>query len=163
MAEFRGVLVAADIDEAKLQERYEAALSQAAAFAGGDLRSDVALGIVSFITSEILTQVAVQIGVSAGMLGSGAAASGPTLGISLVLSLIVDEIISWVWDWYADPSGTLVDRLNEKLDGINRVIVEGSKSRPGLRSWLGDYSRQRAKARAAAVMSVLQSSEGANR
>jgi hypothetical protein len=133
------------------------------AFADSDLRSDIVLEIVSFITAEVLTKVAVQMGVSAGILGSGAAASAPTLGLSLALSLIVDEIISWVWDWYADPRGTLVTRLNDKLDGMNRLIVEGSKDVQGLRSRLDARSRQRAKLRAAAVMSVLQSSEGANR
>lgn len=162
MADFPEAFVAAELDEAQLRVRFEEALSQAIAAAGSDLRSDIAKEMVSSITAAILRKVALEIGVSAGILGAGAAASGPSLGVSLIASIIIDEIISWIWDWYADPQGALANQLNEKLDDINRLIIDGPDGEAGLRSQLEDLSRQRAQARAVALISLLQSSKGAS-
>ncbi|MGH7134682.1 MAG: sulfatase-like hydrolase/transferase, partial [Pirellulales bacterium] len=68
----------------------------------------------------------------------------------------VDQIVSWIWDWYADPIGSLATQLNAKLDGIQRLIVDGSDDVQGLRSRLKVYAEERARVRASAVLAVLR-------
>jgi hypothetical protein len=116
----------------------------------------VATQVVSLITGEVLTQVATRLGVSAGILGTGAASSWATFGIGLVVGIIVDQIVAWVWDWYADPTGTLAGQLGTRLDGVNRLIVDGSDDVQGLRSRLEAYAEQRAAMRETALLAILQ-------
>jgi hypothetical protein len=156
VADFSETYLVAQLDEAKLLARYDEALSQALAATGGGLRSDVATQVVSLIVGEVLTQVATRLGVSAGILGTGAASSWATFGIGLAVGLIVDQIVCWVWEWYADPSGNLARQLADKLDGLNRMIVDGSDEVQGLRSRLKAYASERAGLRESAVLAVLQ-------
>lgn len=156
VAGFPETYLVAELDEANLKARYDEALSQALAATGGGLRSDVATQVVSLIVGEVLTQVATRLGVSAGILGTGAASSWATFGIGLAVGLIVDQIVSWVWEWYADPSGNLARQLADKLDGLNRMIIDGSDGVQGLRSRLKAYASERAGLREAAVLAVLQ-------
>lgn len=155
LADFPEAYLAAGLDEAALRARYDEALSQALAATQSDFRSDVATQVVSLISGEVLTQVAVRLGVSAGVLGTGAASSWATFGIGLVVGVIVDQIVSWVWDWYADPKGNLAIQLNAKLDGLSRLIVDGSDGVEGLRLRLTNYAEQRTKLREVAVLAVL--------
>lgn len=157
VADFPETYLVAELDESALATRYDDALSHALAATGGGVRSDVATQVVSLIAGEVLTQVAVKLGVSAGILGTGAASSWATFGIGAVVGLIVDQIVSWVWDWYADPVGSLAKQLDAKLDGLNRLIVDGSDDVQGLRARLRAYAADRARIRATAVLSVLQS------
>ena len=156
VADFPQSYVIAELDESKLSTRYDEALSQAMAATGSGLRSDIATQLVSLIAGEVLTQVATRLGVSAGILGTGAASSWATFGVGLVVGLIVDQIVSWVWDWYADPVGSLATQLDSKLDGLNRLIVDGSDDVQGLRMRLKAYSENRADVRETAVLAILQ-------
>jgi hypothetical protein len=151
----------AQLDDKRLQESYDQALSRAIAATGGDLRADIATQLVSFIAGEVLTQVAVRLGVSAGILGTGVASGWATFGIGVVVGLIVDQIVSWVWDWWADPIGNLAADLDKKLDEMNRLIVDGSTDVQGLRDRLKQFARERAATRRTTVLSLLQSPGGA--
>ena len=150
----------AELDDKRLQESYDQALSHAIAATGSDLRGDIATQLVSIIAGEVLTQVAVRLGVSAGILGTGAASGWATLGIGVVVGLIVDQIVAWVWDWWADPKGSLAADLDKKLDEMNRLIVDGSTDVQGLRERLKQFARERAATRRTAVLSLLQSAGG---
>lgn len=161
VSDFPSAYPLAQLDDKRLQESYDQALSRAIAATGGDLRADIATQLVSIIAGEVLTPVAVRLGVSAGILGTGAASSWATSGIGFVGGLIVDQIVSWVWDWWADPKGNLAADLDKKLDEMNRLIVDGSTDVQGLRDRLKQFARERAATRRAAVLSLLQSTGGA--
>jgi hypothetical protein len=147
----------ARLDQPRLREQYEAALSRAIEKTGKSLSADVGTELISLIAGEVLTQVAIQMGVSATILGSGATSAWLTLGVGFVVGVIVDQIVSRVWDWYADPTGNLAAVLNEKLDKINHLIVDGSDNAQGLRERLRQFARERAVLRGQAVLSLLQS------
>ncbi len=94
VADFPTTYLLAQLDDRRLQESYDQALSKAIAATGGDLGADIATQLVSIITGEVLTQVAIRLGVSAGILGTGAASGWASLGIGVVVGLIVDQIVS---------------------------------------------------------------------
>jgi hypothetical protein len=142
-------------DGAAFQSAYEAALSRAMARVGNDVTADVATQVVSLVAGEVLTQVAVRMGVSAGVLGVGAGSSWATFGAGLAIGLIVDQLVSWIWDRWADPRGSLSAELNEKLDELRHLIVEGSDDSLGLRASLTEFARRRAELRREAVLGML--------
>jgi hypothetical protein len=157
MANFPSSYPIATIDETKLRKTYDEALSRAIDAAGTDLRSDLGTELILTIAGGLLTQVAIKLGLSAGILGAGAASSWATFGIGLVVGIIIDSVVSWIWDWYADPAGSLSTRIDEKLDEIHRLIVDGSDGVTGLRERLRQFSNQRAGVRSRAVLTLLRS------
>lgn len=159
-ADFPSAYGLGNIDENKLQGLYDEAIRRAMAATGSGLRADITTELVATIAGEVLTQVAVRLGVSAGILGTGAASGWTTFGIGLVVGLIVDQIVSRVWDWWADPRGNLAHDLENKLDELNRLIVDGSNDVKGLRSQLRDFARERAVLRRQVVLALLQSETG---
>lgn len=159
VADFPEAYPIARLDEANFEAQYDEAVAQALASASSGVRSDVGTLLVSEIAGEVLAQVAIRLGVSAGILTTGAGSSWATFGVGLVVGLIVDQIVSWVWDWYADPIGSLTAQLNAKLDGIRRLLVDGSDDVQGLRSRLRSYAEERARVREAAVLAVLEANE----
>lgn len=62
----------AQLDDKRLQESYDQALSRAIEATGGALQGDIATKLVSIIARKVVTRVAVRLGVSAGILGTGA-------------------------------------------------------------------------------------------
>jgi hypothetical protein len=156
VADFPESYAACQFDQADFDLRYDEAVAEALAATSSGVRGDLATLLVSEIAGEVLAQVAVKLGVSAGILTTGAASGWATFGVGVVVGLIVDQIVSWVWDWYADPVGSLTTQLNARLDGINRLIVEGSDGVEGLRSRLKAYADERAHVRETAVLAVLQ-------
>jgi hypothetical protein len=155
VADFPSTYLVAQMDENKIHDLYEQALSRAMASTGSSLSSDVGQQLVSIITGEVLTQVLIRLGVSSAILGTGAASSVATLGIGLIVGLIIDQLVAWVWDWYADPRGNLTTELNKKLDEINRLIVDGSADGKGLRQRLTEYATERGPVRTQPVLSIL--------
>jgi len=143
---------------ATLMAAYEAALQRAMERVGDDVTADVATQIVSLVAGEVLTQVAARLGVSVGILGVGAGSSWATLGAGVVIGLIADQLISWVWDWWADPRGSLAAELNDKLDELRDLIVEGGGQTGGVRAALAQFAGRRAELRRAAVLGMLGSS-----
>lgn len=166
VADLPSLALDARFDEAALQAKYKNALDAAMTSTGYSLGQTVAIEMISgSISKKVLTIVAIRFGASPVILGVGASASWATAGISLVAAAIIDQIISWIWDWYADPEGELANNLDEKLQEIKCLIIEGSddnrKSEAvpsdsrGLRKQLQDYARERAIARRQGVLSTL--------
>ena len=162
VADFPAGYKITQIDESKVREAYDEAIKKAIEVTGGVTITGVELDVVSMIAGEVLTQVAIKLGVSAGILGAGAGSSWATLGIGFVVGVIIDQTVSWFWDWYADPRGDLANEMNQKLDEMCRLIVDGSTGSTGstgftgLRDQLKKTAKQRSEHRKAAVMSLLQ-------
>jgi hypothetical protein len=160
VADFPSAYDLARIDESKVQAAYDEAVSRASEVSSDGWRAEIGADLVSMIVGEVLTQVGVRLGVSAGILGTGAASSWSTLGIGAVVGLIVDQIVSLIWDWWADPKGNLARDLDNKLDEMNRLIVDGSTDVKGVRARLQEFARERAGLRRQAVLGLLQIQSG---
>lgn len=156
VSDFPSAFPLAQVDDKKLQERYDQALKRGIEATVGALQRNIATELVTIIAEGVVTQVAVRLGVSAGILGTGAGSGWATLGIGVGVGLIVSS----VWDWWDDPSGKLAADLDKKLDEMNRLIVDGSADVPGLRTRLQQVSRERAATRRTAVLSILQPTGG---
>lgn len=146
----------AQLDDKRLQECYDQALSKAIAKADGELCADASRELGSFLAGMVLRKVAARLGISSGILGAGAASGLATFGVGFAVSLFIDQIVSWVWDWWADPQGQLAAEVAKKLDEMNRMIVDGSDDAPGLRACLKEFAQQRAAIRRAALLNMLQ-------
>ena len=59
--------------------------------------------------------------------------------------------MKWVWQHYRDPVGELTGKLNDKLDELHRLIVEGDNQDIGLRARLKELAARRAELRSAAI------------
>jgi hypothetical protein len=156
VADFPDSYSIGQLDQTSFDLQYNAAVADALAATSNGVRGDLATLLVSEIAGEVLAQVAVKLGVSAGILTTGAVSGWATFGVGLVVGLIVDQIVSWIWDWYADPIGSLIAQLDTKLDGLNRLIVDGSDDVEGLRCRLKAYAGERARLRETAVLAVLK-------
>jgi hypothetical protein len=161
VTDFPSTYVLAKLDDNTLQAEFDQAISQAIQATGSNLQGEVGTQLVSIIVSEVFTQVALRLGVSAGVIGTGAAAGWMTLGIGAVVGLIVDQIVSWVWNWYADPKGSLSKELDNKIDQINRLIVDGSDDVQGLRARLTKFAKDRAPVRSNATLRLLHQEQEA--
>ena len=144
-------------DPSTLQAAFEDAMRVALDRTRADLRADVTREAVSLVAGEVLTMVAVRLGVSGGILAAGAGSSWATFGVGLVVAVIVDQVVSWVWDWWRDPEGDVSRKMNDKLDEIRTLIVEGDgAARPGLRQRLDDLATNRDKLRRAAMAEMIE-------
>jgi len=143
-------------DDATLKSAFGDVIRLAAKQSDVDLQSDAAREIASIVAGEVLAFVAVKIGVSAGILSAGAGSSWATLGVGFVVGVIVDQIVSWVWDWWADPTGDLAEKMNNQLDSIHTLMIEGDSKNLGLRSRMQEIMHERSRARRVAMSSLLQ-------
>jgi hypothetical protein len=141
--------------KSELRAAFERALVEARQRAGVDLKADVGREITSAVVAQVLSWVAVRMAVEGGILGAGASTSWGTLGISLGVAIIVDQIVTRIWDWYRDPVGELTRKINDKLDDVRRLIVEGDGRNSGLRARLKDLSKTRSALRRAAMDQIL--------
>jgi hypothetical protein len=139
-----------------LERAFATAIEEAAGKAQVNLGSDAFQLVVSEIAGTVLVQVAVKLGVSAGILGTGAATSWATFGVSVVAGFVIDYVVSWVWDWWSDPEGDLAKMMNEKLDHIHRLIVDGDGTNPGLRARLVEVHQKRTLVRRQAVGELIE-------
>ncbi len=99
---------------------------EAAAFVGSEI------GVA--IASRILTAVAARLGVSGGILTTGAASGVATLGAGLVAAFVVDMALDWVLKKAGyDPAGDIASKVNETLDKVESLLVEGDGAASGLR------------------------------
>jgi hypothetical protein len=146
-------------DNKVLQAAYVAALNTAVDSSKVDLRADVAREVAAMVAGEVLTFVAVKLGVSGGILAAGAGSSWATFGVGLVVGLIVDQIVSWVWDWWADPKGELATKMNDQLDSILHLMINGDAENSGLRDRLTEIAAERKRIRAVALSSLLGTEE----
>jgi hypothetical protein len=143
-------------DETKLRVAFDDAMRVALDRTHADLRADLTREAVSLVAGEVLTMVAVRLGVSGGILAAGAGTSWATFGVGLVVAVIVDQIVSWVWDWWRDPQGDVSRKMNDKLDEIRKLIVEGDGNSPGLRQRLDELAAKRDKLRRAAMADMIE-------
>lgn len=159
-ADFANAAINSRQDTAALQSLFQQAVSQAGTAAGMDLQAAVGREVASFILGEIATQVGMQLGVNAGILSTGAATGWSSFGISVIVGLAVDQMVTAAYDAYADPKGQLASQINAQLDEMERVIIDGADGRPGLRSHLQQFARERSTLRETVVLKLLQSEQG---
>jgi len=123
-----------------------------------NIGSDVGKELAAQIAGQVLVRAAVRLGVSGGILSAGAGAGWVTAGIGFAVAIVIDLMVSSIWDWVEDPKGQLADEMNEKLEEIRDMIVEGDQETPGLRQELEKYAAQRAIVRRDAVRSLVAAS-----
>ncbi len=157
VADFPATYVIGRLDDQKLQQSYDEAVSRAITATKKDLGANIGTEIASQITGQVLAHVAVRLLVSSGILAAGAESAPATFGIGLAVAIIVDDIVSRVWNWYADPKGSLAAEVDKKLDEIRRLILDGTNDAKGLRVQLQDIANERARVRSEAVLTILNS------
>ncbi|MCC6239013.1 MAG: hypothetical protein IT448_01745 [Phycisphaerales bacterium] len=139
-----------------LERAFATALENAAKKVQVDLRKDAIREIASAIAGDVLGMVALRLGLSAGILAAGAASSWVTLGVGLAVAIIVDYVVGKIWDWWADPVGDMSRMLNEKLDEIHKLIVDGDGTNPGLRGKLLELHEKRKQVRRQAIGDLIE-------
>jgi hypothetical protein len=155
IADLPATALPAFCDDATLASAFAAALLQSMKSSQSDLQVDVAREAASVVAGEVLTFVAVKLGVSAGILAAGAGSSWTTFGVGLVVGVVVDQMISWVWNWWADPQGDLAAKMDEQLDFIHQLIVDGDADNPGLRARLTKIQLERVQLRRDAISKLV--------
>jgi hypothetical protein len=147
-----------------LEDAYARLLDQTRAKVATDLGVDVGREVLSATVAEVIaTQVAgrvlgavaTRLGLSAGVLGAGASTSWASLGVSLVAAILVDYALDWVVGWFYDPAAAIVTRVEQTLDEVGTLIIEGDGVDPGLKAELQTLARRRARLRHAALHSLI--------
>lgn len=146
--------------EPDLQARYREGCGRIASVTGADLAVDAGRAVADVIVGSVVVMIAARMGTSAAVVGTGAATSWWTFGIGLLVGVIVDQIIATVWDWTYDPRGQLATMMEEKIDEMRRLVLDGDGGKPGLREELRRYAHERAKLRRGAVMTLLAEAKG---
>jgi hypothetical protein len=144
-------------NEQAFAEAYRQALAISMRQVSTGVGADVSTALLSIVAQEVLIQAGLRLGVSAGVLGTAAGSSWATFGIGLVVGVIVDQIITRIWDWWADPEGSLSENITAKIDELERLILKGDGTNPGLRRRLHDVAKARALVRRDAVARMLSS------
>ncbi len=133
----------ATLSGSELQQVYQERLSQLLQSTQTDVRNGIAEDIVNLIVAELLTQVAVKLAVSAGILGTGAA-SGPT---TLCIGIIVGICVDWAISEIMQTEEKLTTRVNQELDNLHLLLINGGNGVVGLRQRLQRLARERDSAR----------------
>ena len=123
--------------------------------AARELTSGVAGVLATRIAIRVLSSVATRLGVSAGILGAGASASWATFGLSFVAAIAIDQTVGWIINWWTDPVGKVEQRVNEMLDEVCKLIVEGDGDVSGLRAELEKLDQARRHVRAEALRQLV--------
>lgn len=140
------------VSDSQLRQSFDEAIRRAANATGSRLGEEVTKEVVVALATRVLMQVAVRLGVEAGILGAGAASSPYTLGAGFIVAVVLD----YLWDWYSDPEGRLAADIDNKLDEIKGLVVDGDKDVKGLRRELREMSKEQAGLREKAVYSLFQ-------
>ncbi len=143
------------VDRSALHAKLSDALRAASQAAQTELRAAVGRELCSWITSEVLTVVGVQLATSAGIVGTGAASGWATLGIGVIVGLVVDAIVSEVYRQQFDPVGKIANLLNSNLSEMETILLNGSKTGPGLETRLKDYTARRNAARRQTIQHAI--------
>lgn len=150
------------MDEQLLLETYRDMIEKIQRLSMGKNSGEIRAATVSLVAGEVLAMIAVRLSVTSGVLGTGAATSYTTLGTSLIVMLIIDYVIMKIWDWYADPKGKLVAEIEEGIDNIQTLLLDGAPATDsaeavsGLRERLTEYARQRHSHREATLRELLK-------
>jgi hypothetical protein len=143
------------IDRGAIRRIVDEALRQARDASMADLRGQVGVQLASFVAGEVLTQAAIALGTSCGILSAGAVSGPWTFGIGIVVGFAADVAVTHAYDKLYDPVGKLTKQVNNQLDQLERAILFGSSTRPGLEQRLRDYSVRRSQAREAAIKDAI--------
>ena len=145
--------------EQTFHQHFDAALRDVTRKTGVNMN----VGLARLVGTEITTAIAVtvvraaatRLGVSATIEGIGASGSPETLGISIIAGLIIDQLAGWVIDWYYKPEEQITRSLNEELDQLSKLIIEGDDKTLGLKQRLATLAQQRKLAREAALRKLI--------
>lgn len=118
---------------------------------GETLRSGGTL-VVGEVLAAVVTRIAARLALSGTVLGSGAAAVPVSFGLTVVVGIIVDQILNLILDWAIDSRGNLVRAVEQQLDEMRQVILDGNE---GLRRNLQVILRERDRQRREAVRSIF--------
>lgn len=72
------------------------------------------------------------------------------------MSVVQNQILSWLWSWFSDPAGDLAKAMNDKLDQIHKLIIDGEGTKPGLRAQLMELHEKRKPVRRQAVNEMIE-------
>jgi len=144
------------LNDNRLQTSFDAAIAESVAATGKQLKADLGKKAVVGIADQVLKQAAIRLGVRAGILEAGAVSGSVSFGIGMAVGVIVDQMVAMIWDWVSDPQESLATTINDQLDEMNRLLVDGSADVNGLRTQLQELARTRAKARRTAAIRMLR-------
>jgi hypothetical protein len=123
--------------EVEFRREYDAMLQRVLPIVSKDLGITVAREVVSFVGSEIAAalvleigaSLAAELGVSGGILGAGAYSGAFTFGVGVVAGILVDMTLNWaIRQAGYDPEGEIAAKIQESLDRVERIILEGDKN-----------------------------------
>jgi hypothetical protein len=145
--------------ESLFRDRFNQHLTSLSAKTGADTQLDVTRLVGSEIATAIVIRVsaaiAARLGVSAGIVGTGAALGPESLGVTLAIGLVVDQIVGWVIGWFYKPEEEVARKLNQELDQVAALLVNGDKSTRGLRQELQSLVARRKDLREAALREMI--------
>ncbi|MEM6910928.1 MAG: hypothetical protein AAF555_05030 [Verrucomicrobiota bacterium] len=116
----------------------------------------VASEVAAIVAVRVLTAVGTRMGVSAGILSAGAASSTVTLGAGIVLGIAVDQVVGWVIGWFYDAEKNIADKVRGSLKDIEKGILAGTETHPGLEETLRQIGDARARARRLALDTMIR-------
>jgi hypothetical protein len=126
------------------------------ATAGKGLANLVAGELGAAIALRVTTACATRLGVSAGILGSGAYSATVTLGAGLVAGLVIDRALdAFLRSRGYDPEGDIARSLDDTLDRLCALILDGDAGVPGLRRELEILHSTRGRVREAALRNLI--------
>jgi hypothetical protein len=121
----------------------DAVVSNLTAFVGGWVAGEVGMQVASRVTTMIVTRVGTQLAtraaVSGGATVTGAATGGGTGSVAgpagTVVGIAVGIAVGAVIDWWMSErfEAKMTGQLNGFLDDLNRSLVDGTPTQPGLR------------------------------
>jgi hypothetical protein len=128
-------------------------LRQSSGFAAMDLATPIVVRIVGVVAAEL--------GLEAGILGTGAVSGFATLGIGLVVGVIADQVIAWALKAAGyDPAKEIAEKVRSTLDQLERLMIDGTKEKPGLRQELEKVGKARSRIQEAVVNKLLLEGAG---
>ncbi len=145
--------------ESLFRDRFRSLLTGLSAKTGTDMQLDVTRLVSSEIATVIVlrvsTAIAARLGVSAGIVGAGAAMGPETAGATLLIGIAVDQIVGWVIGWFYNPEAEIAAKLNQQLDQVAALLINGDKTTRGLKQELLALAEKRKALREAALREMI--------
>lgn len=133
----------------------------AAGWVAGEVGAKVAGRVVMVVVARVSTQLATRAAVSGGATVAGAAGgggAGSTVGpagtvVGIAVGIVVGAAIDW---WMSEKfEAKMTTELNTFLTDLERSMVEGNASQPGLRKSFQDALDANSKVQRDAIISTL--------
>jgi hypothetical protein len=146
-----------------LEDAYRRMAEDVAALAASDAGIDLPRWVGSWVAGDVAAKIALRIartvaarlGVTAGVWGAGAAGSWASFGLSVGAAIIVDIAADWVIGWFYDPVADVSARVNQTLDRVRDLIIEGEQGSPGLRRELERLGAAQSEVRRTALRRLV--------